>query len=154
MVDATARGRAGCLLDDFRTVSGVHRVVLVAVKDDQPDDRKFDPSTIAKDGPMKVFGNYVVIDHGNGEFGLYGHIQQGSGKVKPGERVKQKQTIAAVGASGSSMFPHLHFELQTGPDTNSEGLPSTFVDFDRLQGAKVVTVKAGLVNSGEIVRSR
>lgn len=128
--------------------------MVVAVKDDQPDDRKFDASTIAKDGPMKIFGNYVVIDHGNGEFGLYGHIQQGSSKVSVGERVKQKQTVAAVGASGSSMFPHLHFELQTGPDTNSEGLPSTFVDFDRIRGAKVVPVKTGLVNSGEIVRSR
>jgi len=36
--------------------------LVVAVLDDQPDDRKFDPSSIAKHGTMRVWGNYVVID--------------------------------------------------------------------------------------------
>ena len=102
---------------------------------------------------MRVFGNYVVIDHGNGEFGLYGHIRQGSGRVKVGQRVKRGDVVAAIGASGSSMFPHLHFELQTATGTDSEGLPSTFRDFVRVQGAKRVAVKAGIVESGEIVES-
>ena len=135
-------------------VRAVSEGTVVAVKDDQPDDRKFDPSTIAKDGPMKIFGNYVVIDHGKGTFGVYGHIRQGSGKVAVGDRVRPRQEIAAIGASGSSLFPHLHFEMQNGPDTGSEGLPSPFSDFERLRGAKIVRVRSGLISSGEIVRSR
>lgn len=127
---------------------------IAAVLDDQPDDRKFDPSSIAQHGTMRVWGNYVVIDHGHGEFSLYGHIRQGSSRVKAGQRVKRGDAIAAIGASGSSMFPHLHYELQTGADTNAEGLPSTFRDFVRIQGARKVPVAAGIVESGELVESK
>lgn len=126
---------------------------IAAVVDDQPDDRKFSPASIAEHGTGRVWGNYVVIDHGNGEFSLYGHIRQGSSRVRGGQRVKRGDVVAAIGASGSSMFPHLHYELQTGIDTNSEGLPSTFNDFIRVQGAKRVPVRTGIVESGEIVES-
>ncbi|HEV7766012.1 MAG TPA: M23 family metallopeptidase, partial [Thermoanaerobaculia bacterium] len=127
--------------------------VVAALVDDQPADRRFDPSSIAEHGTMRVFGNYVVIDHGNGEFGLYGHIRQSSARVKVGQRVKCGDVVAAIGASGSSMFPHLHFELQTGVGTDSEGLPSSFRDFVRVQGAKRVSVRSGIVESGEIIES-
>ncbi len=126
---------------------------VAAVVDANPDDRQFDPATLAGDR-MKIWGNYVVIDHGNGEFSLYGHIRKGSSTVKVGQRVKQGDPIAAVGASGSSMFPHLHFELQTGIDTESEGLPSTFAGFDRVLGARRVPVKSGGIETGEIVEAR
>ena len=125
---------------------------IAAVMDERPDDRKFDPSTLAGDR-MKVWGNYVVIDHGNGEFSLYGHIRQGSSRVKVGQRVKQGDPIAAIGASGSSMFPHLHYELQTGIDTESEGLPSAFRNFVRIRGSRRVPVAAGAIDTGEIVES-
>lgn len=128
--------------------------VVAAVADSAPDDRKFDPATIATDGPMKIWGNYVVVDHGHGEFGLYGHVKQGSSRVVPGQRIKKGTVIAAIGASGSSMFPHLHFELQTGPDINSEGLPSVFEQFDRILGNRRVRVGSGRVTSGEIIESR
>lgn len=126
---------------------------VAAVRDDQPDDRMFDPSKMNGD-TMKIWGNYVVLDHGNGEFSLYGHIRQGSSRVKGGQRVRQGEVIAAIGASGSSKFPHLHYELQTGIGTDSEGLPSTFRDFDRVRGARRVAVKSGLIDTGEIVVSR
>jgi murein DD-endopeptidase MepM/ murein hydrolase activator NlpD len=74
--------------------------------------------------------------------------------VRVGQRVKRGAQIAAIGASGSSMFPHLHYELQTGIDTNVEGLPSTFTDFVRVQGSRRIEVKAGGVDSGEIVEGR
>ena len=128
--------------------------VVAAVVDANPDDRKFDPASIVTGGTMKIWGNYVVVDHGNGEFGVYGHIHQGSAKVKAGQRVKRGETLAAIGASGSSMFPHLHFELQTGPGTDAEGLPSVFEDYDRILGSKRVMVKAGRVNSGDVIESR
>ena len=128
--------------------------VVTAVVDRNPDDRTFDPSTIATDGPMKIWGNYVVVDHGGGEYALYGHIQHGSSRVKAGQRVRQGDVLAAVGAAGSSKFPHLHFELQTGPDVSAEGLPSVFENFDRILGSRRVRVKSGRVNSGDILQSR
>lgn len=137
-----------------KPVRAVADGVVAAVVDKYADDRKFDPSTIPTDGPMKIWGNYLVIDHGNGEYSLYGHIQQSSSRVEAGDRVRRGQHIAAIGASGSSKFPHLHYELQTGADIGSEGLPSSFENFDRILGSKRVRVKSGLVNSGEIVESR
>lgn len=128
--------------------------VVAAVMDSAPDDRTFNPATIATDRPMKIWGNYLVIDHGNGEHSLYGHIQHGSSRVKVGQKVRKGDAIAAIGASGSSMFPHLHFEMQTGVDTSSEGLPSVFENYDRVLGSRRVRVKSGRVNSGDIVQSR
>ncbi len=125
--------------------------VIVAVHSQTPDDRHFSPADIAEKGSMSVFGNYVVIDHGNGEFSLYGHLQQGNSRVHPGQKVSQGEVIAAVGASGSALFPHLHFELQNGPGTDAEGLPSTFVNFDRLLGSNRQHVRSGLVSSGELL---
>lgn len=126
---------------------------VVAVSDVSPDDRKFDPSTLAGDR-MKVWGNYVVLDHLNGEFSLYGHIRKGSARVRLGQSVKQGDPIASVGASGSSMFPHLHYELQTGIDTESEGLPSTFRDFTRILGSRRVAVPSGTIDTGEIIEAQ
>ena len=75
-------------------------------------------------------------DHGNGEFSRLGHLKSGSVKVKTGQRVKAGDQIGEMGSSGSSLFPHLHYELATGPDMKAEGLPSTFRNLDRLLGAK------------------
>jgi hypothetical protein len=126
---------------------------VAAFVDDQPDDRSFDPPSVLEHGTMRVWGNYVVVDHGHGEFSLFGHVKQGSSRVKVGQRIKRGDVIAAIGASGSSKFPHLHYELQSGVDTNVEGLPSTFHDFVRIQGARRVPVSAGLIDSGELVES-
>jgi hypothetical protein len=137
-----------------REVRAAAAGTVVAVADAQPDDRNFTPQQIVDRGTMAVWGNYVVLDHGNGEFSTYGHIKQGSARVKAGDKVRRGDVVAAIGASGSSIFPHLHFELQTGPDTTAEGLPSTFHDFERVRGRRRVKVSAGSVNSGEILETR
>ncbi len=137
-----------------RPIRAVASGIVTAVVDRNPDDRTFDPSTIATDGPMKIWGNYVVVDHGSGEYALYGHIQNGSSRVKAGQRVRQGDVLASIGASGSSKFPHLHFELQNGPDVSAEGLPSVFENFDRILGSRRVRVRSGRVSSGDILQSR
>lgn len=73
---------------------------------------------IAADGGVVTFagndgggyGNYVMIDHGNGYVTLYGHAS--SLAVSTGEYVSQGQTIAYVGSTGNSTGPHLHFEIR------------------------------------------
>src|SRR5262249_17415626 len=57
-------------------------------------------------------GNYVVIDHGNGEFSLLAHLRRGSVKVRVGDRVVAGQVVGACGNSGKSNGPHLHYNLQ------------------------------------------
>lgn len=55
------------------------------------------------------YGNYVVIDHGNGYRTLYAHASQLL--VSPGQGVEQGQIIARVGSTGNSTGNHCHFEL-------------------------------------------
>ncbi len=52
-------------------------------------------------------GNYVVISHGNGVSTVYMHAS--ALYVSEGESVSQGQKIAAVGSTGYSTGPHLHF---------------------------------------------
>ena len=126
--------------------------VIVALENGRPDNRNFDPSKIPQD-PMVLFGNHAVIDHGNGEFSVYGHLRQGSVQLKVGDRVRRGQAIAAIGASGSAFFPHLHYQLQDGPTLAAEGLPSYFDGFRVLRGASAQPLKRATVDTGQIVES-
>ena len=56
------------------------------------------------------YGNYVVIDHGNGNSTLYAHMS--SRAVSEGQMVTQGQVIGYVGTTGSSASNHLHFEVR------------------------------------------
>lgn len=58
------------------------------------------------------YGNYVMIDHGDGVVTLYGHLYENSITVRKGEHVKQGQVIAKSGSSGNSTGGHLHFEVR------------------------------------------
>lgn len=56
------------------------------------------------------YGNYIVIRHPNGTQTVYAHLS--ANFVSVGERVAQGQTIGAVGNTGRSTGPHLHFEVR------------------------------------------
>lgn len=56
------------------------------------------------------YGNHVIIDHGNGYWTLYAHMQYAS--VSVGEHVEQGQKIGAVGTTGWSTGDHCHFEVR------------------------------------------
>jgi len=60
-------------------------------------------------GYKGAYGYTVVIDHGDGLATLYGHASKLF--VRTGDVVLPQQKIAAVGSSGRSTGPHLHFEV-------------------------------------------
>jgi hypothetical protein len=75
-------------------------------------------------------GNHIVQDIGDGNYAFYAHLQPQSLKVKPGDELSTGQVIAALGNSGNSDAPHLHFHVMDGPDPlASNGLPFVFKSF-------------------------
>lgn len=75
------------------------------------------------------YGNYVIIQHDNDTYTLYGHLAQNSITVKAGDTVSQGQVIGKLGHSGSSTGPHLHFEMRAGGNSSSNRVdPLKYVD--------------------------
>lgn len=81
-------------------IAGPHGKEIVAPAD----------GTVVFAGLEGGYGNVLVIDHGYGIKTRYGHLS--SIKVKAGEKLKRGDTIAAMGNTGRSTGPHLHYEVR------------------------------------------
>ncbi|NLF40110.1 M23 family metallopeptidase [bacterium] len=125
-----------------RDVLAIGDGVVREIGDKFPETRMNDPAKFAQPEYVQsllkelvtqigwtnaVAGNYVLIDHENGEFSMYCHLQEGSLRVKPGDKVKKGMPIARVGNTGNSGAPHLHFQLMDSPNFfTANGLPVMF----------------------------
>jgi hypothetical protein len=90
-------------MDDGRAV--IHAVtegVVEQVIDDQPD----------RNVTCAGRWNVVRVRHANGFAVLYGHIQRGSARVRPGQPIAPGTPLAIVGSAGCSTQPHLHLEVR------------------------------------------
>jgi hypothetical protein len=101
---------------------------VVTVVDNLPEQV---PSKSPKGLPLDQYGgNHIVQDIGDGNYAFYAHLKPGSITVKPGDDLKSGQTIAALGNSGNSDAPHLHFHIVDGPDPlAANGLPFVIKSF-------------------------
>lgn len=78
-------------------------------------------------------GNYVSLRLPDGRAVFYEHLKPGSVAVKPGQQVKAGQLIGALGFTGDSTGPHLHFSVASNDSPlGAEGLPFTFAGFELL----------------------
>lgn len=100
---------------------------VVTARDGLPDNvpghnENFHPAVPIT--PDTVAGNTIVLDLRNGKFAHYMHLQPGSVRVKSGDRVRQGQVLARIGASGDARGPHLHFQVSTAANPLAgEGVP-------------------------------
>jgi hypothetical protein len=75
-------------------------------------------------------GNYIVIDHLNGETSILAHLKKGSIIVTIGDIVFKGQEVGQAGNSGASDTPHLHYQLQgTSGQLGGLGLPAQFLNY-------------------------
>lgn len=64
---------------------------------------------VVRSGYESLFGNVVVLDHGNGYRSLYAHL--GERTAAAGDLVQKGDPIGTVGDTGRTTGPHLHFEI-------------------------------------------
>jgi murein DD-endopeptidase MepM/ murein hydrolase activator NlpD len=84
--------------------------------------------------PENATGNYISIKIAEGCFAFYEHLKPGSILVSPGQKVKKGDKIAALGFTGQTTGPHLHFHIANmDSPLGAEGIPFVFESF-RLMG--------------------
>jgi murein DD-endopeptidase MepM/ murein hydrolase activator NlpD len=99
-------------------------------------------------------GNFVIIDHGNGQYGYYAHLRPSSVSVKVGSRVSTGEAIAEVGNSGDSVEPHLHFHIMNKPDpAEADGIPAVFENWKAQSYSRLPSPRPlGILPKGEFVQ--
>jgi len=105
--------------------------MIVFARGDRPDQpvvENSDPAFYAPEYPHGGDpGNHVVIDHGNGEYSMLAHFRQDSLVVTTSQQVEQGQPLGLLGNSGDSTGPHVHHQLQAGPDWEyADALPHVY----------------------------
>jgi murein hydrolase activator len=68
--------------------------------------------TVAYAGSMGTYGNTVILEHGGGDYSIYGSLDRID--VRKGARVIKGQAIGTVGVSDPALGSHLHFEIRRG----------------------------------------
>lgn len=85
--------------------------------------RAADSGKVVAASPAGAYGNMIEIAHGNGTRTRYAHLS--SIDVKVGEKVARGERIGALGNTGNSSGPHLHFEVLVDGDPAD---PEKFLD--------------------------
>ncbi len=98
---------AGNVTQYFQTY---HRALDIARSNGTPVKAADTGYVVVAGWSNEGYGNYIVIDHGNGYQTLYGHLSKIF--VRAGDTVGQGAQIGLMGSTGRSTGPHLHFEIR------------------------------------------
>ena len=119
------------VLDYGAPVLSVADATVVAIRDGVPESEKISQNHKhpLEDAP----GNDIVLRLDNHRFAVYEHLKPGSIRVSVGSHVRRGEVIAAIGFTGDSTGPHLHFDVANAPEPlNAEGLPFVFTQFSMI----------------------
>src|SRR5215207_4995841 len=121
---------------------------VVSVSDIQPDE------PIGATGQTPAYGNHITVKIGNDRYAIMAHLKQGSARVSKGERVRVGQQIGAVGDSGDSLWPHLHFHIQDSPviDQQARTIPVVFGDVLLIRNGRESTPAEADLRRGDHIR--
>jgi hypothetical protein len=104
---------------------------VVDLKDEIPENVPGLTSRAVEITMATVAGNYVTLEIGESRYAFYAHLQPGSLRVRVGDRVRRGDVLGALGNSGNSTAPHLHFHVSDGNSPlGAEGIPYVIDSFD------------------------
>lgn len=99
-----------------------------------------------QDHAHRTFGNYITIDHGDGEYSHYAHLATGTFVVSEGQYVEQGQALATVGNSGYTLGEgggyHVHVQVTRSPAIASQSVPFYFDDLGSTVHGQAVIVSS------------
>jgi hypothetical protein len=116
--------------------------IVSAVKDGIPENVPLAAERAVPVTLETIGGNYVMLAIGNRRVAFYAHLQPGSLRVKPGDRVRRGQKLGRLGNSGNSDAPHLHFHISDDSSLASDGLPYVFDSFEMLGTVQIERILA------------
>jgi len=135
--------------------------IVIAASDGMPDRERI---SMVKDlfrlmvcgpKPLPPFsalgGNHVILKCGE-VYPLYAHLRNGSIRVSPGDRVRTGDVLGMVGNSGSSIQPHLHFQVMESPDPFplfKNLLPFVLASFQVRKAGEWQTVSHAVLSNGD-----
>jgi murein DD-endopeptidase MepM/ murein hydrolase activator NlpD len=91
--------------------SRMHKGIDFAVPDGTPV-MAAGSGTVQIAGKVRGYGNFVLLNNGNGYSTAYGHLSRFAAGIHQGSRVRQGQVIAYSGHTGLATGPHLHYEIR------------------------------------------
>lgn len=99
----------GSRMDPYTAERKMHQGIDIATPHGQP---VYSPSdgTVVFVGTEGGYGKVLVLDHGYGVKTRYGHVSEIF--VRQGDRIRRGDKVAAVGNTGRSTGPHLHYEVR------------------------------------------
>ena len=78
------------------------------------------PGRVVSVGPLGTYGLTVIIDHGGGDYSIYGSLSRAD--VRQQQMVAKGQVIGGVGISDPDLPPHVHFEIR---HAGADGRPAS-----------------------------
>ena len=107
-VEGRFTGGFGARVDPINGKKGFHPGVDIAAPAGTPIHAVREGKVVFA-GPHGGYGNFIVVDHGDGVLTRYAHCQRID--VQVGQEIQANSVIGAVGTTGHSTGPHLHFEV-------------------------------------------